>query len=188
MTISEKITELGKDFYKDFSIENEPIRSFYKKTYEGMLFEQKGVLLVGSIGCGKTTMVRVLHRLLRDTDRCFKFVTAKDLKYLLEESSPATVKEKYGKSLRMNLYIDDIGIFLNQNKYGNVTNIISELIFERSELFCETGIKTHFSSNTPPISGDKNIETLATMYGERVYDRLVEMCDLISWQSKSLRK
>lgn len=188
MTISQKITELGKDFFKDFSIATEPLRSRYKMAYEILLSSSKGVLLVGSVGCGKTTMIRVLQRLFRDTDKSFKFVTAKDIKDLLEESSPAVVKEKYGKTLLMNLCIDDIGLSMNLNKYGNVVNIISELILERSELFVSTGIKTHFSSNLAPISKDKNEETLATIYGERAYDRIVEMCELISWKSKSLRK
>lgn len=188
MTISQKITELGKDFFKDFSIDKEPLRSRYRMAYEILRSGKKGLLIVGSVGCGKTTMIRVLQRLFRDTDNSFKFVTAKDIKDLLEESSPSVVKEKYGKTLLMNLCIDDIGLSTNLNKYGNVVNIISELIFERSELFIATGIKTHFTSNMPPFSEDKNIETISTIYGERAYDRIVEMCDLISWKSKSLRK
>lgn len=187
MKVSEIITDLGRDFKKEFSIGSEPLYSQYKKVYEILSFSEKGVLLVGSIGCGKSMLMKVMQRLFKDTNNAFRWVSSKDLKDMLDEMKPLDVKFKYGSSLKMNLYIDDIGVQTNKNDYGNVVNIISDLILEREELYSNENIKTHFSSNLPPFS-KPNIESIETVFGKRVVDRMAEMCEMVSWQSKSLRK
>lgn len=181
MKISEIITDLGKDFKDNFSIENELLFSKYKEVYDILLKSHKGVLLVGSIGCGKTMMMKIMQRLFKDTDHSFRWVTSKDLKDMLDEMKPLDVMIRYGKGLDMDLYIDDIGIYKDKNDYGNVVNIISELIFEREELFFEKGYRTHLSSNLIP-------SLLEDVLGKRVYDRIVGMCELVSWKTESLRK
>lgn len=193
MRVSEIITNLGKDFNKNFSIENEPLFSKYKEVYtqllkDGREKEKKGVLLVGSVGSGKSMLMRVMQRLFKDTESRFKWANSSDLKDMIEEVGVNKIKEMYGKGLKMDLYIDEIGASLNSNHYGNNVNIISEIISERNELFVMSGFRTHFSSNIPPFSVDLGIKTLSNIYGDRCYDRMVEMCELISWSSKSLRK
>lgn len=189
MRASEIITELGKDFKKDFSIDNEPLYSKYKQVYEHLVSnEEKGLLLIGSIGCGKSMLMKVIQRLFKDTEQRFKWVSSSVLKDMLDDCTVSEIKSIYGRPLKMDLYIDDIGFQKNRNKYGDVINIISELIFDREELFFESGIRTHFSSNTPSRLENKEIDTLESMYGKRCYDRILGMCKLISWQSKSLRK
>lgn len=188
MRVSEIITELGKDFKKEFSIMDEPLFSKYKVVYEHLVKnEEKGLLLIGSIGCGKSMMMRVIQRLFKDTECRFKWVSSSVLKDMLDECTVSEIKYMYGKDLKMDLYIDDIGVQKNKNNYGNVVNIISELIFDREELYTEDRFRTHFSSNVPSRSDNKEVDTLESIYGKRCYDRIVGMCELISWQSKSLR-
>lgn len=187
MRVSEIITSLGKDFNKNFSIEKEPLFSKYKEVYTCLSKREKGVLLIGNVGSGKSMMMRVMQRLFKDTESRFKWVNSSDLKDMIEEVGVGNIKEMYGKGLKMDLYIDEIGASLNSNHYGNNVNIISEIISERNELFVMSEFKTHFSSNVPPFSNDAGVKTLSNIYGERCYDRLAEMCELISWNSKSLR-
>lgn len=187
MRVSEIITDLGRDFKNDFSIEKEPLHSQYRKVFEILSSSEKGVLLIGNIGCGKSMLMRVMQRLFKDTENSFRWVSAKDLKDMMEEMNVLDIKIRYGSNLKMDLYIDDIGIQKNKNDYGNVVNIISEIIFEREELFSLEGFKTHLSSNLIP-SSNGNIDTIETVLGKRVMDRISGMCEIISWESKSLRR
>ena len=61
---------------------------------------------------------------------------------------------------------------------------------ERYELFITSGFKTHLSSNlvTAIKNNTENLPTLEKVYGNRVLDRVKEMCDLITWKGESLRK
>lgn len=162
-----------------------------KAEYEGMR-AKKGLFLTGHIGVGKTTMMNVMQRLFKDTDRRFKLVNCLQIKDMLEECKVAEIKDWYGKNLKCDLYLDDIGLGqVNYNQYGNSINIISELIYERYELFVSDGFKTHMSTNIPttvPKDAPANINSIARMYGDRILDRIAQMTNLIEWTGKTLRR
>lgn len=198
MTGSEAIKTLGTKMHKDFDIDSEPRLSIYKSVYKNFAdgldenISNKGVMLIGQIGVGKSVMMKIMQKLFKDSVRGFKWISCGDLIDLLEHYTPSEVKQFYGKDLKVDLYIDDIGAGNSvYNKYGNTTNIISEIISERYDLFVAEGIKTHVSSNRV-TSLDKtefqNIITLEDLYGARVIDRLKEMCEIIVWKGESLRK
>jgi DNA replication protein DnaC len=195
---SEAITILGKKISNDFSISEEPRLSIYRNCYEKFIKRlekyntEKSIALIGSIGVGKTTMMKIMQKLFKDSESRFMWVTGRELNAMLEDYTVSELIERYGKSLKMDLYIDDIGIGNSSfHKYGNSINIISEILLDRYELFCSEGFKTHISSNIP-LALDKakypNVMTLMDMYGDRVIDRIKEMCDITTWQGKSLRK
>ena len=195
---SEAIKFIGSQFYKNFDFSKDPINGIYKTVYEKFIKglenynTEKGILLIGNIGVGKTALMRIMQKLFKDTFRSFKWVNSYELYEMFEEMPLSTIKEMYGKNYFGDLYIDDIGIGNGIiQKYGNKTNIISELIVERYELFVSTGIKTHLSSNIS-TKLDKikypNVQTLEELYGNRVLDRINEMCDNIIWKGESLRK
>ena len=192
MTGQQAITTLGEQLYKGFSIETEPQRSAYKSVYENFITDgSKGVLVIGTVGVGKSALMRVMQKLFIESDRRFKWVAGKEFKYLLENYTSSDLLAMYGKECRMDLYIDDIGLTAGDfKKYGNSINIISEIIFDRYELYIEKGIRTHISSNLP-ITIDKNkfpdVQSLLDIFGERVTDRLKEMCQTIKITGKSLR-
>lgn len=195
---SEAIQILGSSMYENFSISNEPHLTVYKQVYENLINgckggKSKGVLLIGKVGVGKTALMKVMQRLFKDTERRFKWVTANEFKYLMEEYTNNDLMAMYAKDCMVDLYIDDIGIASSTDykKYGNSINIISEIIYERYELFLQTGIRTHISSNLP-TKIDKNkypdVDTLSDLYGERITDRLKEICETIIIKGESLRK
>jgi DNA replication protein DnaC len=195
---SEAIQIIGSKLYRDFDISKEPRTTIYKTVYEKFLRRledynsEKGLLLVGSIGVGKTAIMRIMQKLFKDSKSAFRWVNSYDLCDMVEESSVSEIKEIYGKSFLMDLYIDDIGIGNGTlQKYGNRINIISEVLIERYELFVESGIKTHLSSNLPTRIDKKkypNVQTLEDLYGNRITDRINEMCENIIWKGESLRK
>jgi len=197
MTGSQAIQTLGGSMYENFSIEKEPHFSAYKQVYENFTKnvkgeKNKGLLLIGKIGVGKTALMKIMQRLFKDTDSKFKWVKANEFKYLLDEYSNNELMAMYGKECNVDLYIDDIGIGNSDYKrFGNSINIISEIIYERYDLFLEKGLRTHFSSNLP-TSLDKlqypNIDTLSDIYGDRVTDRLKQMCETLVIKGESLRK
>lgn len=198
MTGSQAIKILGNKLVKDFDIDSEPRLSIYKKVYEvfsfGIVIEkkEKGVMLIGSIGVGKSILMKIMQKLFKDSVRGFKWLTCYELIDLMEHYTPSEIKSFYGKELKLDLYIDDIGVGNSiYNKYGNTTNIISEILIERYELFISEGYRTHISSNKP-TSLDKlkypEIITLEDLYGDRVIDRLKEMCEVVAWKGESLRK
>lgn len=198
MTGSEAIKILGNKLYTGFDIDSEPQNSIYKKTYENFISglneenSGKGILLIGQIGVGKTAMMKIMQKLFKESARCFKWLTCNDLIEMMEHYTVSEIKSYYGKDLKMDLYIDDVGMGnATYSKFGNTTNIISEILLERYDLFVKEKFKTHISSNRPTAL-DKtkypDIITLEDMFGQRVVDRLREMCEVIVWKGESLRK
>lgn len=191
---SEAIELLGKQMYEGFSIQNcyEIYRQVYDIFVKGCNGENKGkgILVIGPIGVGKSAMMKILQRLFKDTVRKFRWVKSSDLRDMIEEYTLPEIKEMYGKKCLYDLYIDDIGLAGSQKNYGNVVNVISEIIMDRYELFVESGYRTHFSSNLIDEIKDNinNDATLETVFGARVVDRMKEMCEMIIWEGDSLRK
>jgi Protein of unknown function (DUF815). len=196
MSGADKIRLIGFELFgEEFSIDD-PVRyGIYKKVYGKLIGslkkkKTKGVLVSGSIGVGKSNMMKVMQRLLKDTDRRFKLVSGYQLKDMSETMTIAEIKALYGANLKCDLYIDDIGFSIDVKRYGNTVNIIGEIIMERYDLYVSSGFKTHLSSNIAADikNNDKNLPTIKTLYGSRVLDRIKEMCDLIIWKGESLRK
>lgn len=204
-TGADAILYIGRQLHKDFNLDEPRRREIYEKAFYvfsgsekaltlGMK-PDKGLLMNGDLGVGKTTLMRVMQRLFKDTCRRFKWVSAKDIKDMLDEVKPAEIKLWYGKSLKCDLYLDDIGVGqATHNNYGNQVNLIGELIMDRYELYVSDGFKTHLSTNLlTDISKDQReltpgLVTVKDLYGDRVLDRMVEMTNLISWTGKSLRR
>lgn len=190
------IKHCGNELYGSmFSLDDPELFEKYKKTYNFLESNSigkkgKGLLVIGNVGAGKSAMMRVMQMAFKDTKSRFKWVSALHLKDLSEQFTTMEIKKMYGFDLKMDLYIDDIGINNDVKRYGTVVNIISEIIMERYELFVSSGIKTHLSSNLKPSStvADDKFPTLEKLYGNRVVDRIIEMCSLIKFNGKSLRK
>lgn len=192
--ISELIVQIGKEAYgENFNLEEGKIKEAYKQVYQTFCNRLKGkskksVFLIGGVGVGKTAMMKVYQRLLKDTESRFKWVNSYELKDMSEIMTISEIKDVYGRNLNCDLYIDDIGFSIDVKRYGNTVNIISEIIMERYDLYIQSGYLTHFSSNIIPTSKIDNLPTIEKMYGVRVLDRMKEMCNLITFNGESLRK
>jgi hypothetical protein len=195
MTGSEAIKIAGGLFVKDFELGSEELRNAYRLCYENFIVgldgQNKGLAITGSIGCGKTVMMKVLQKLFKDSPRAFRWVNSGTLRDMLDEGSLSQIKDAYGYDCKIDLYIDDVGHNLPATvKYGNVINVVAEIIMERYDLFINEGYKTHISTNLLPklTNNPNNQPTLETFLGNRCYDRIKEMNEFVTINSKSLRK
>lgn len=196
MQIKEQIIKIGKEYTEDFSLDKKSISENYLKVYNhfAKCFEnekEKSLLLLGGIGTGKTMMMKIFQRMLIGTERKFKWADANKLRFMVEDFSLSQIMENYGYDLKMDLYIDDAGMYsLGQLKFGNSVNIITEIISDRYPLFINHGYKTHLSSNLPFSNNDSHpgLETIQSVFGNRVHDRLKEISEIFIINGDSLRK
>lgn len=133
----------------------------------------KGILLIGKIGCGKTSLMEI-----------FKILFYRDYMYLLK-STRDVAKEfntngfetlnKYGKMQRI-ICFDDLGVETNIKHFGNDCNTMAEVLLSRYDLMKYDGIITHATTNL-------NANELEKVYGNRVRSRLREMFNVLSFPS-----
>lgn len=194
MTGREAILKYGKEMFGDnFNLDSDEIGLIYKGIYNYFIKSatnktRKSLMIIGNVGAGKGSAMKVMQRIFKDTPARFKWISSSKLKDLSETLPTIEIKEMYGYDLKMDLYIDDIGIYSDVKRYGTTINIISEILLERYELFVDTGIKTHFSSNLLPDSTNPKIPTIKSIYGTRVFDRLKEQSITVLFKGESLRK
>lgn len=213
ITGQQAILSFGKKLYGDkFEIKEnliEPYRAIYNHfSFSGDgEYLPKGVGLIGAKGLSKSSIMRIMHILFKDTSHRFRSTTSQKLYLKLEEDKLKDILDEYTVECSCDLYIDDIGVKKEDGKkvYGNTISLLSELFNLRYEIFVESGFKTHWSSNLPTrIPKDKiikdnpnlseqkkqeilNIVTLEDVYGERLVDRMIEMNDIITFKGQSLR-
>lgn len=190
----EIILDLGRSMFGEyFNIDNPDVFATYQHIYEYLLARaknkrKKGLLIIGGLGVGKSAMMKVMQRVFKDTESRFRWVNSYDLKDLAEVYTVSQIKEMYGYDLKMDLYIDDIGIAADVKRYGNTVNIITEILMERYDLFVSSGYKTHISSNMLTSVQDEKAVTLKTIYGARILDRIKEMTDVVKFKGESQRR
>ena len=151
----------------------------------------KGLLIVGGYGNGKTSIMNTMQALFSGIDgyRFGKYSTKKIvLKY--EEFSrvknPEVLENFWNMLNKSDLYLDDVKTEEDASAYGK-KNLINILIQERYF----KGIKTHISCNY--ANGHNNdvkqaLMEFKTRYSNQVYDRIFEMFNIIEFKGKSFRK
>ena len=80
--------------------------------------------------------------------------------------------EDYGESSFF--CFDDMGVEPMGRHYGKDCNVIGEILLSRYDLFLETKLKTHATTNL-------NAEELEERYGNRVRSRMRELFNLIAF-------
>ncbi len=144
---------------------------------------KKWLLIIGTVGTGKTTLANAVCDVLNAINKATQYgmwadvvkkISAINLSQMAREES--TRLQDYKKALR--LFIDDLGTETDNVKvYGNTISPITETILERYD---NTNLTTIITSNL-------NLEQIKQNYGERIADRLQEMCNKIVITTKSFR-
>lgn len=141
-----------------------------------------GLLLYGSVGNGKTTLIRAIRRLIgviydsaySNERKGLVMVSALELSNIAKEENGRFDKLKKNELLS----IDDVGIEPSIIKvWGNEISPFVDTIYFRYD-------RQLFTIMTSNLSD----EQLADKYGERVADRFTEMFDKIAFENKTYRK
>ena len=139
----------------------------------------KGILLSGPVGCGKTSLMKLLRHIV-PMQRPYEMIPCRNVTFSFNHLGFKTVEE-YGNS---KFYcFDDLGIEPTGRFYGKDLNVMGEVLLSRYELYLQTKhkIKTHATTNL-------NAEELEERYGNRVRSRMRELFNLIAFDTKATDK
>ncbi|WP_405198848.1 ATPase [Christiangramia sp. LLG6405-1] len=134
----------------------------------------KGLLLTGPVGCGKTSLMKLLH-LLVPHQRKYVVMPCRNIVFAFNHLGYKTI-EDYGESSFF--CFDDMGVEPMGRHYGKDCNVIGEILLSRYDLFLETKLKTHATTNL-------NAEELEVRYGNRVRSRMRELFNLIAFDERA---
>ena len=152
--------------------------NYFVKDYESCkrhdIDPNKGLLISGPVGCGKTSLMKLL-KFLVPSQRPYELIPCRNIVFSFNHLGYKTIKD-YGDS--QFLCFDDLGIEPIGRHYGKDCNVMGEVLLSRYELFLQTKIKTHATTNL-------NAEELEERYGNRVRSRLRQLFNLIAFEKHS---
>ncbi|WP_203296561.1 P-loop NTPase family protein [Luteirhabdus pelagi] len=133
---------------------------------------EKGLLLSGPVGCGKTSLMKLLIHIVPH-QRPYLVMPCRNIAFAFNHLGYKTI-EDYGNSTP--ICFDDLGVEPMGRHYGKDCNVMGEVLLSRYELFLKTKgkIKTHATTNL-------NAEELEERYGNRVRSRMRELFNLIAF-------
>jgi len=144
----------------------------------------KGILLSGPIGCGKTALMNVMkyltpaeHKFFVKPCRDISFEFIQDGYQIIHKYSKGKLYESEPKTI----CFDDLGTENNLKYYGNECNVMAEILLSRYDIFTTKKIQTHITTNL-------SASEIETHYGNRVRSRLREQCNLIAFDNKAKDK
>jgi len=137
----------------------------------------KGLLLSGPVGCGKTSLMKLLPYLAPHKTN-YEIIPTRNIVFNFN-SAGFEVLEKYNDT--KNYCFDDLGVEPTGCHYTKECNVLGEILLSRYDLFKTKNSKTHITTNL-------NAEELETRYGSRVRSRLREMFNLIGFDEASKDK
>ncbi|MFY7740545.1 MAG: ATPase [Flavobacterium sp.] len=144
----------------------------------------KGILLTGPIGCGKTSLMNIM-KTLTPAEHKFIIKPCRDISFeFIQDGYQIIHKYSIGKlyqSEPRTYCFDDLGTENNLKYYGNECNVMAEILLSRYDLFISKKLQTHITTNLSASEIEKQ-------YGNRVRSRLRQLCNLIAFDNLSKDK
>ncbi len=169
-----------KIFEEDHSIIHKLIIYFIGNTTEAQklgLDLNKGILLTGPVGCGKTTLMNLM-RFVPPPERNYIMKSCRDVSFEFIQEGYEIINRYSRMSFNNNhpkIYcFDDLGAEQSLKYYGNECNIMAEILLSRYDIFISQHMLTHITTNF-------SASEIETAYGIRVRSRMREMFNLISF-------
>jgi DNA replication protein DnaC len=138
----------------------------------------KGILLLGPVGCGKTSLMTLIRDFFPTSFRPILKSTRQVSYEFIKEGYE--IIDQYGKSVKVFCF-DDLGVESSLKHYGNECNTMAEILLSRYDQFIQFGTITHVTTNLNSVELEK-------MYGVRVRSRLREMFNLITFPKETQDK
>lgn len=137
---------------------------------------EKGLLLIGGVGVGKTTFLRLTSN--------FQVFSCDELSMKFSARGYDVIEKHIKNDVWEKAYYaiyDDLGTEPIESVYmGNRLNLMQFIIERRYDHFKAHGLKTHITTNL-------TLKEIQSRYGERVYSRLKEMVSVITINGTDLR-
>lgn len=148
----------------------------------------KGILLSGPIGCGKTTLMRLVN--LMNTNNCkFSIKSCREISFdfitngyqVILNYSYQSLKIKDNTKAPKTWCFEGLGMENNLKYYGSECNVLAEILMNRSELFIEIGMLTHITTHL-------TAQEIEKIYGKEIRSKMRGMFNLISFNQNSKDK
>ena len=189
--LEKKGTELYGNHFKilesDYHIIFKLIAYFLKDEQTCFQFNislNKGIMLSGPIGCGKTSLMNIM-KYLTPTEHKFFVKPCRDISFeFIQDGYEVIHKYSKGKlyvSEPKTICFDDLGTENNLKYFGNECNVMAEILLSRYDLFSSKKLLTHITTNL-------SASEIETHYGNRVRSRLREMVNLIAYDKTAKDK
>jgi len=178
----------------DVDVENrhivENLCHYFADDYKFEGDPNKGLLLVGGVGIGKTTLMQFFKRnqkasyrvmSCREIESDFSSEGEKSVQYCSYNVPIAVNSNPFGHQ-EIGFCFDDLGTEANAKHFGKEKNVMAEIILNRYDNQIAFPC-THITTNL-------NAEQIKAQYGSRVTDRMREMFNIITFDknAKSRRK
>ena len=189
--LEKKGTELYGNHFKilesDYHIIFKLIAYFLKDEQTCFQFNislNKGIMLSGPVGCGKTSLMNIM-KYLTPTEHKFFVKPCRDISFeFIQDGYEIIHKYSKGKlyvSEPKTICFDDLGTENNLKYFGNECNVMAEILLSRYDLFSSKKLLTHITTNL-------SASEIETHYGNRVRSRLREMVNLIAYDKTAKDK
>ena len=153
-------------------------------SYQYNINLNKGILLSGPVGCGKTSLMNLMKH-LAPTEHKFFVKSCRDISFeFIQDGYQIIQKYSKGKlyeSEPKTICFDDLGTENNLKYYGNECNVMAEILLSRYDIFTAKKIQTHITTNL-------SASEIENIYGNRVRSRLREMINLIGFERNIMDK
>lgn len=160
----------------------------------------KGLLLSGPVGCGKTTLMKLLRHLVPHY-RPYELIPTRNIVFAFNNIGYSII-EQYGNNHFF--CFDDLGVEPEGKHYGNDCNVMGEILLSRYERFLKyrrpkrrplSGVEgsggvchPERSRGVTHITTNLNAEEIEDRYGNRVRSRLREMVNVIGFDKNTKDK
>ena len=165
---------------------------------------KKGLMIVGTYGTGKTSILKTFYQIFSNANQHpitvidihgteqflgryklgFGYFTANDVVKRFESIFDQLEKDLFWNRHKKGFkYYDDIMTESQASNFGKI-----EIFKDILEMRYSEGAKTILTMNYSGQSVDETLEQISKKYGERVYDRIFEMFNIIELKGESLRK
>lgn len=140
----------------------------------------KGLLIAGAIGCGKTTLAQLFRR---NPHMCYKVIPCRDIAREVVKNGVEAIEKYCGyidiplnefNQRQLTYCFDDMGAERTAKNYGNEVNTMQQVLLSRYDFEKRTGFKTHITTNLTSAE-------LLKDYEARVSSRCAEMFNIIDF-------
>tara|TARA_R110001583_G_scaffold49447_8_gene154889 strand:+ start:2545 stop:3201 length:657 start_codon:yes stop_codon:yes gene_type:complete len=130
----------------------------------------KGILLSGPVGCGKTSLMKLLRHIVPH-QRPYEVIPSRNIAFAFNNIGYKIIEDYGDKKFYC---FDDLGVEPTGRHFGKDCNVLGEILLSRYDLFVNHHILTHATTNL-------NAKELEDRYGNRVRSRMRQLFNLIAF-------